>query len=403
VADLKIGKGVYVWQPGTIEDGNPERIAARLRLAGVQTAAVKICDGFQLLSGCEALIQTLRNQNIRVGAWGYSYLNRAPIQEAHVVANACHHYNPDFYLINVEAEVEKNYDGARMFMNQLRPATSGLPLGLNTYWNVRAHQDFPWAAFLEKVDFVCPLVYWRGVDPVGKLMETQQGYGSVGPAPDVPMPVVGGDLYVDNGVKPTPEQVTAFLMAADSDPFIHGVLMWAADDTQTTPELWQAFSLYQWRDAGRVIPPQPIGWAKVKAPKGMRIRSTPQGSTVGGLGKAELAPLWTVTDTKWGAITRAADQWIYVGDPTLVDVALETSSGPGQVPPVPQPPIPYLYQARVVPSRGLHVRDAVGGRALRALLVGTIVHVYAEQHGWARIDPLRSEWVNAAYLQKIGS
>jgi hypothetical protein len=398
MADWNIGKGVYIWQPGTIEDGNPQAIAARLNLAGVQSAVLKICDGFKLITGLEPLFQALRNENIRVGAWGYSYLNRAPLQEAHVVADACHRYSPEFYLIDVEAEVEGNYGGARMFMNELRPITAGLPLGLNSFWNVRMHPTFPWLVFLNKVDFVCPQVYWRGVDPVGKLRQSQQDFSNIAGAPDVPMPIVAGDMFVDIGVEPTPEQVTEFLQAADSDPFIHGVLMWAADDTQTSPELWQAFSVYQWKQGGKTLPPQPLGWAKVKTGGGLWIRSSPSGAKVGALAMAELAPMWSLTETKWAAINQTGDRWIYVGNPNWVDLTLDTSN-----PPPPGPPNAELYQARVVPSRGLNVRDAVGGHVLRALTAGSIVHVYEESQGWARIHPLRSEWVSAAFLQRIDS
>ena len=38
---------------------------------------------------------------------------------------------------------------------------------------------------------------------------------------------------------------------------------------------------------------------------------------------------------------------------------------------------------------------------LRALPCNTIVRVYEERRGWARIHPLQSEWVNAAYLSKV--
>lgn len=210
------------------------------------------------------------------------------------------------------------------------------------------------------------------------------------------MPVVAGDLYVSAGVKPTPEQVTAFLNAADSDPFIHGVLMWAADDTQTTPDLWQAFSHYQWRQGGTIIPPQPVGWAKVKAANGMWLRSTPFGAKVGSLAKGELAPVWSVTDTKWGAVSKTGDRWLFLGDPRYVDSSLALMNSP-----LPPSPIPALYLARVVPARGLNVRDAIGGHLLRALPVSTVVHVFEEKNGWARIHPLQSEWVSGAYLTKI--
>jgi hypothetical protein len=395
LADLKFGKGVYIWQPASMDGGNPESIAARLQMAGVQTAVVKISDGFKVLTGYEPLIQTLRNHGIRVGAWGYSYLNRAPIQEAHVVAEACHRYTPDFFLIDVEAEVEGNYGGAGMFMSELRPATAGLPLGLNTFWNVQLHPDFPWRAFMNAVDFVCPQVYWRGVDPVGKLITCQQSYTAVPYSPDVPMPAVAGDLYVHLGVKPTPGQVTEFLQAADDDPFIGGVLMWAADDTQTTPELWQAFSQYQWKSPAASVQDQPLGWAKVKAPRGIWVRSSANGAKVGALGKAELAPIWSLTDTKWGAITKTRDQWIFLGEPQCVDTTL---SGPADQP---SPGMPSLYRARVVPARGLNVRDGVRGQVLRALECNAVVEIYEERTGWVRIHGVDSEWVDAAYLAKL--
>lgn len=396
MTDLNFGKGVYVWQPGSIEGGNPEAIAARFEMAGVQTATVKICDGFKVLGGLEPLFQTLRNHGIRVGAWGYSYLNRAPVQEAHVIAAACSRYTPDFYLIDVETEVEGNFGGSRMFLNELRPATAGLPLGLNSFWNVRLHPKFPWLDFLHKVDFVCPQVYGHGEDPVGKLIVSQQTYSEIPNAPDVPMSVVAGDMHVFKGMRPAPEQVTEFLSAADADPFIHGVIMWAADDTQTPPDLWQTFSRYQWNKGGRTIPPQPLGWGKIKASGGLWVRSSPLGAKVGALARSELTPIWSVTETKWGAITPAADKWIFLGNPSLIETTLDVS---GQsVPPVAGL---ELYEARVVPNRGLNVRDSIGGRLLRALKVNTIVSVYEIKSGWARINPIKSEWVSAAYLRRI--
>lgn len=394
MADYRIGKGVYIWQPATIEGGDPALIAARLKMAGTQCVAIKVCDGFRLLTDLEPLFQTLRQNQIRTAAWGYAYLDRAPIKEAQVAAEACHLYEPDFYLIDAEAEVEGNTGGAKMFLNELRPAVAGLPLGLNTFWNARQHPDFPWSAFLDSVDFVCPQVYWRGVDPVGKLSESQATYLELPQGRDLPMPIVAGDLLVSRGVKPTPEQVTAFLTAADSDPFIEGVLMWAADDTQTTPELWQAYSRYQWRGGGVTIPPQPLGWAKVKAPLNLWVRTSPSGAKVDALAKGELVPIWQLTETRWAAITSTGDRWIYVGRPEWVDVALEKAT-------TAPPTVASLYQARVVAHAGLNVRAAAGGSVIRALTFGTVVEIYEEQDGWGRINPTSSEWVSTAYLSKL--
>ena len=389
-----VGKGVYIWQPAAIESGNPYEILSRLQMAGVQSVVLKICDGFTILGGLELLIQVLRQNNITVAAWGYSYLTKAPQQEAQVVTSACQRYNPDFYLIDVEAEVENNYTGAALFMNVLRPALASLPLGLNTFWDPFQHPLFPWATFLSKVDFVCPQVYWRGVDPIGKLKQSQQHYASIPNVPQVPMPIVAGDMYTDLGVEPTPDQITQFLSTANADQTLHGVFMWAADDTQTTPELWQAFSLNQW-NGGATIPSQPIGWAQVKTPLGLYIRSTPSGSKVGALTKDQLAPIWFITDDQWGAITPAHDQWIYVGNPSYAILVMNPSS----IPPTPPPP-PGIFQAKVIPAAGLNVRDNPNGNKIGALPANTIVQVYAESDGWAKINPTQSQWVNETYLSK---
>jgi hypothetical protein len=60
-----------------------------------------------------------------------------------------------------------------------------------------------------------------------------------------------------------------------------------------------------------------------------------------------------------------------------------------------------LFQARVVPTRGLNVRDGIGGRILRALKTNTIVRVYEARSGWARIHPAQNEWVSASFLNRV--
>lgn len=394
MADLKIGKGVFIWRPTSIENGDPEKILARLQMAGVQSVALKLADGINVLDdNLERLIPVLRKGNIRVAGWGYSYLNADPKREAQAAAQACERYQPDFYLIDVEAEAEQNYTGAHIFVDELKADLSGMTLGLCSFWNVDAHPLFPWQEFLRAVDFVCPQLYWRGVDPLGKLKRSQESYAHV-PKVETPAPMslVAGDMYIHLGVKSTPEQVTDFLSAVDADPTIQGVFMWAADDSETEPELWQAFSKYQWQDGGLPVPEQPRGWAKIKPPDGLYVRAAPWGSKRGALFKDQLTPIWAINE-KWGAITPQKDRWIYIANPNYLNLIIDTSNDP--------PPPPGLYQARVVPPDGLNVRDKPWGQVIRALIIGTVVHVYEEKDGWARIDPEKSEWVSAKYLIKL--
>ncbi len=57
-----VGKGVYIWQPAAIASGNPYEILSRLQMAGAQSVALKICDGFTVLGGLELLISGIKTE-----------------------------------------------------------------------------------------------------------------------------------------------------------------------------------------------------------------------------------------------------------------------------------------------------------------------------------------------------
>jgi hypothetical protein len=124
----------------------------------------------------------------------------------------------------------------------------------------------------------------------------------------------------------------------------------------------------------------------------LNIRSAPLGTKVGVLVKSELAPIWAVSDTKWAAINNKQSQWIFIGNPNYVDVAMDTSK-------IPVPPA-GLYKAKVTAAQSLNVRDNPNGKVIRVLTFGTIVQVYEEKNGWARINPTQSEWCSMKYLLK---
>ena len=84
----------------------------------------------------------------------------------------------------------------------------------------------------------------------------------------------------------------------------------------------------EWRS--RRPPDQPLGWAKVKAGGGTWIGASPAGAKVGALAKAELAPIWHATETKWGAVTQDANKWIFIGNSNDVETTLDLG---GQEPP----------------------------------------------------------------------
>jgi hypothetical protein len=172
---------------------------------------------------------------------------------------------------------------------------------------------------------------------------------------------------------------------------MQGVLMWAADDNETTSDLWRAFSNYTWKKGGRLLAAQPAGWAQIKY--SMHVRAAPQGQKVRGLMKNNLVPIWELNAERWAAITPRKDEWIYLGDPTLTEVSMETPKS--ELPPA------GLFRAVVTPARGLNVRAQAFGRLLRTLRSGDLVEVYKLQQGWAKIHFEQDEWVNSTYLRRL--
>jgi hypothetical protein len=256
---------------------------------------------------------------------------------------------------------------------------------------VPGHPLFPWKEYLRRVDFVCPQLYWRREQPVEKLRFSQQTYADLGKrlGYEVHYPLVAGDMYTENGLEPTKEDLLKFLQATETDSTLQGIFMWASDENEVTPALWKVFSAYPWR--GVFIPEQPLGWFQAKL--SIYIRATPQGAKIGGMVKNQIAPIWYL-ENGWAAINKEKTEWVFVNNPlyTLVET---------DPPPPPPPPPPGLYKAMVISGTGLKVREAPLGSQVGALKYKEIIEVYEEKDGWARVDIAKNYWVNARYLKRI--
>ncbi len=389
--NYNMGKGVYIWEPRQIARGDPKKILERLQMAGVQSVVVKICDSVNVIRGLETVIDTLRSNGIRVEGWGYSYNRIDPLREAQAVADSVAKYNVGLYLIDVEIEAENNSINSERFIDRLRELLPNTALGLNTFWNVPGHPLFPWKEYLRRVDFVCPQMYWRREQPVEKLKFTQQTYKDVCARlglKEVPMPLIAGDMYTENGIEPTPEQLVQFLDATQADASLQGILMWASDENETTPPLWKKFSAYPWR--GVSIPKQPIGWGQVKV--GLFVRSSPQGSKIGGLVKNQIVPIWHVQNG-WASINPEKTEWVSIENENYISTEIDMVPTP--------PPPPGLYKAMVISGTGLKIREAPYGTQVGSLKYKQVVEIYEEKDGWARVDLDKNYWVNARYLKRI--
>jgi hypothetical protein len=379
------GKGVYIWKPENIYGGDAKKIADALEAAGVSHVCIKLHNGTFVYPDRLGVINEIRSRGIVVGGWGYLYLRWSPSAEAEATVAACALYKPAYYLADAEGYASYAFAGAATFASKLRTALPDMPIGLNSYWKPSYHRDFPFVELREKMDFDCPQVYWRGYDPVGKLRQSKEEYAAM--SPQRPFAMAAGEMYFENGVKPTPEQVVAFLSTAREDEDIQAVVMWSMDQNETTPELWEAFAGFDW------------GKGEVAEPDEEDIIDDL-------LGYLNLLPEVIRVDQE--NALKVYHQVQSFGVPVLYGMTnqdLAVLSGICEISglQVTEPRQP-LYEASVT-AYALSIRPdpSTTYAALGYLRYGDEVEVWEEsgQGKWARIDMEESRWVSTGYL-KVG-
>lgn len=236
------GKGVYIWRPQNIKKGNPIAIADECERANLSHVCIKIHNGWYVYDDIQPTIDELRKRGIVVGGWGYIYIRYNQTYEADAAIEAIKRYNPAYYLMDAEGYA-KGYK-ANILPKKIRSAYPDLPLALNSYWKPSYHPELDWKAFREVSDFDAPQMYWRNRDPIGKIRTSMSEYAAM--KPKLPYSMPAGEIYREYGIESTPEQVIQFLDFCQEDDEIQACLMWAMDQNETTPSLWEVFSSYRW-------------------------------------------------------------------------------------------------------------------------------------------------------------
>jgi hypothetical protein len=246
-----VGKSCFIWKPKQVNKGDVVKIADRLEAAGVTTAVIKFSDGWYEFPDAEIgpTINELRKRGISVAAWSYLYLKFYTWgKEAAAMVNTCKRYQPDFLLIDAEGECKNQHTRAKVFAPELRNGLPDLPIGLCSFWKPTYHPEVPWAILRGICDFDAPQVYWRGWNPVGKLLISKKEYGAM--LPKLPFSLPCGEMYHGGEVDTTPAEMIAFMDGCKKDTDIMGTAMWAMDDNETLPVLWDTFTSYKWDTAG---------------------------------------------------------------------------------------------------------------------------------------------------------
>lgn len=217
------GKGWFIWQIPRCENGQPTAIAETAHAAGLTHVLLKIAertyafgydkDGRDLVA---PVVSALRARGIGVWGWHYVY-GDDPKREAEAGLKRVKQLGLDGYVIDAEAEYKRpgKAPAARAYMQAVRAGLPGTPIALSSYRYPSLHPQLPWAAFLEKCDWVMPQVYWEQThNPDQQLARCVAEFGNAALVGHVRPLVPTGAAYGAGQWQATPHDLTKFLNKA---------------------------------------------------------------------------------------------------------------------------------------------------------------------------------------------
>lgn len=160
------GNGMWIWELGRSDGGDPVAIAARARAAGISTVFVKSSDGAasRWAQFSPETVAALKAQGLRVCAWQFVYGND-PLGEASLGADAIAD-GADCLVVDAEGAYAGKYAQAAQYMTALR-ATAGpaYPIGFTSFPYVDYHARIPYSVFLGPgaANANLPQVYWKDI------------------------------------------------------------------------------------------------------------------------------------------------------------------------------------------------------------------------------------------------
>ena len=158
-------QGMWVWYVDRTEGGDPGRIAARAKRAGIGTLYIKSGDGGDYWSQFnKPLVESLHAAGLSVCAWAFVY-GDSPVAEARVAATAVKR-GADCFVIDAEGQYEGKYAAAERYMRGLRARIGAeYPVALAAFPYVDYHPAFPYSVFFapEGAQYNQPQMYWKAI------------------------------------------------------------------------------------------------------------------------------------------------------------------------------------------------------------------------------------------------
>ena len=250
------GKGFWIWKIRDCEGGNPDAIAAAATSAGFTHVIIKIADGAYAYNVDQVtkkdlvlpVVKALRDKGIHVWGWQYTY-GAGPNSESNMAIQRLHQFDMEGFVIDAEHEYkEPGKDvAARTYMTKLRNAFPNMPFALSSYRFPTYHPQFPWKAFLEKVDMNMPQVYWeKAHNPDAQMQRVVREFKALTPYRPV-FPT--GPGYKVGGWAPTIEDTVEFMNSAKAYG-LAGVNFFSWDECRAyLPKVWDTVATYSWNSS----------------------------------------------------------------------------------------------------------------------------------------------------------
>lgn len=269
------GKGWFIWVISDCEGGDQDAIAGQCAAGDIRHVLIKIADG-TVDKNPEAADLVAKLKEIGVDAWGWQYTyGSSPANEALKGANRAIETGVEGFIVDAEGQYKTA--GAAAAETYMETLLANLPaemqVGLSSYRYPSLHPEFPWDAFLDRVHFVMPQVYWEQAhNPAYQLSKSYGEY--LAKAPGLPY-IPTGAAYKRGDWESTPADVTAFLdqaLAMD----LPGANFWEWGRARLYVEdTWQAIADYEWPHDD-ILP----GMLRVSAIKHVPIRLSINGEIV---------------------------------------------------------------------------------------------------------------------------
>lgn len=206
------GKGCYIWQLDDDLVVLPKFLATVAKEHNFSHLIIKVADGATSYNSATAKEVVDACHAVGVQVFGFQYVyGHQPLYEAIMAKKRIQELGLDGFVIDAESEYKiAGVAAAKQYLDELKKDCA-VPIALSSYRWPSYHPEFPWDAFMKRVDIAMPQVYWQEAhNPTAQLAKCVDEYRKRWP--NVPI-IPTGSAYHERGWQPTETELQAFVHA----------------------------------------------------------------------------------------------------------------------------------------------------------------------------------------------